>query len=269
MEYMNRTDEQYFQQPPIIYIWQDRLLYLGKLSSDSRLYSGNVCLFGVSLHSTVKIHERDSVTECSSFFILPNTHHKIAYDKSDIIAWMLIEPAHSDCQKIKEKMRQQSDHCYTDIEGFDDVKKMLSTIYKQQPVSSIAHQYLVNVLNFNEKSQYANDIKDMRILKIMQKINQEIARNIPSSELANFVGLSNGRLQQLFKQQAQMSIGQYRIWRRLKYAFELSPNSSNFSELAETSGFTDAAHFSRAFHTAFGKTASSMLGPANNLSFIQ
>ena len=70
---MNRTDEQYFQQPPIIYIWQDRLLYLGKLPSDSRLYSSNVCLFGVSLNSTVKIYERDSVTECSTFFILPNT----------------------------------------------------------------------------------------------------------------------------------------------------------------------------------------------------
>lgn len=256
------------QTNPIAYAGQDRVLYIGKLPSDSRLYASNVYLFAISLNGQIEINHAGESFQCKSFLMPPNVTHKASFDKEDTIAWIILEPTHIDCEIIKRSMTRQYHNCYIDIMKEGVLKNLFYTIYNQQLSASSVRHVLNGVMGLTGSTEYASGVKDMRILKSMDRINAHLTKNIPSQELAEEVGLSNGRLQQLFKQQVQMSLRQYRRWRRLKYACELTAEGRKFSDVAINSGFSDAAHFSRAFQNTFGKPASSLLGAANGVSFI-
>lgn len=264
---MNWNDNN-LKKPPLIYTWQDRMLYIGNLPSDSRSYANNVCVFGLSLYSDFLIHSGGQRIKTSSFLLLPDTLHKITYDRQDVIVWMLIEPSHFYCEHVRKMMKNKNHRCFFDIDEFEKIQSTFFNIYCDQPKPTGVCERVSMAFNLTYKTFEGGYIRDVRILKIMEKINQDLNRNIPSSELAEEVGLSNGRLQQLFKEKAQMSLRKYRLWQRLKYACELSVQQDNLSDIAKLSGFYDSAHFSKAFRETFGKTASSFIGASNGVSLI-
>jgi len=263
---MNSNDD--LKKTPLIYTWQDRMLYIGGLASDSHFYASNVCLFGLSLRSDFLIHSGGKKIRTSSFLLLPDTLHKITYDRQDVVVWILIEPSHFHCEYVRGMMKNKSHHCFFDVSNFETIKNTFRNIYHDRPDSKIVGKRVFSAFNIANQTYEGGCLKDIRILRIMEKINQDLNRNIPSSELAEEVGLPNGRLQQLFKEKSLMSIRKYRLWQRLKYACELSSRQDNLSDIARLSGFYDSAHFSKAFRGAFGKTASSFIGPSNDVSFF-
>ena len=254
--------------PPILYTWSDRLMYIGSLPSDPQFYTNNVCLLGLCLNSTATIELESESIQTSSFLLLPNTLHKVSYNKNDIVVWMLIEPAQADCEQIKNNMTQRQSSCYFDIDNFSHMRDTFLHIYNERLKARDASTLLCEQLDLACRTQYVDNVSDMRISKAMGIINAELMMNIPAKELANTVGLSNGRLQQLFKQHVKMSTRQYRLWRRLKHSIELSKNTHNLSEVALLSGFSDLAHFSHAFRGVFGKTASSFIGSASGAELL-
>ncbi len=157
----------YLQPSPIICTWQDRLLYIGKLPSDSRLYNNNVCLFGLSLNSSIELHCNGGIIDCSSFFLLPNTRHRALYDQQDTIVWMLMEPTHIDCEGLKRKMQRQSANCFTDIGHPEKVVDTFRAIYRSRPDAASIYQLSGDALGFSQQSYYACGVKDMRIVKTM------------------------------------------------------------------------------------------------------
>jgi AraC-like DNA-binding protein len=73
------------------------------------------------------------------------------------------------------------------------------------------------------------------------------------SELAKDVGVSYCRLSHLFADNVGMTLSNYRQCRKIRKAISLSKRNSTPAQFALASGFTDAAHFWRAFlrlHTA-------------------
>jgi AraC family transcriptional regulator of arabinose operon len=72
--------------------------------------------------------------------------------------------------------------------------------------------------------------------------------DFPLSELAAQVGLSYFRLSHLFTENMGMTLRHYQQWRKIRKAISLSKHKNlTLSQLALASGFTDAAHFSKAF----------------------
>ena len=71
--------------------------------------------------------------------------------------------------------------------------------------------------------------------------------NIPLAELAKLVGVSYYRLSHLFADNMGMTLRNYQQWRKIRKAISLSKHNYTLAELALAAGFTDAAHFSRAF----------------------
>lgn len=262
-------DNMILQKFPAMYIWEDRMLYIGNLPNDSKCYSSSVFLFGLSLKGEITLkNNQQEVVKCTSFLIPPKIPHQMLCPPNTPMVWMQIEPIHKDCMLLQRQMRHMVGEYYIDFCNAEESKQYFIKLYQQKPNSDDAYKQQSEALNLSNMDDNPYTIRDMRIFKVMEDINNNLFDNVLTQDLANNVGLSNGRMQRLFKEQVQMSVRQYRLWKRLKYASKISFKRSSFFEVAIESGFSDASHFSRAFHQQFGKPASSMLGKANGAVLI-
>lgn len=98
---------------------------------------------------------------------------------------------------------------------------------------------------------------DRRVAKAIDLLWQNC--NWPLQELAAAVGLSYHRLSHVFTENMGISLRSYQQWRKIRRAISLSKHGLSLAELAEASGFADAAHFSRAFVQLHGAPPSYFL----------
>jgi len=100
---------------------------------------------------------------------------------------------------------------------------------------------------------------DERIAKCIQFIHHHIQqKKLSLSLLADHVHLSTSRLSHLFKAIMGVPIQKYITWVRIKSAINIAlANGIDLQDAALSSGFYDAAHFSRKFKEMMGVKPSS------------
>jgi len=87
---------------------------------------------------------------------------------------------------------------------------------------------------------------DQRIQLACEYIKRCVPHQIPTiADVALQVGLSESRLMHLFSQQLGLSMRQYILWLRIRYAIKLWMQGKTLIEIAVESGFSDQAHFTR------------------------
>lgn len=94
-------------------------------------------------------------------------------------------------------------------------------------------------------------------------LDSHVDENVPGSEVADAVGYSLSRLQELFRNELGVSMRSYRSWNRLRRTAELMATAPTITDAAVAAGFYDAAHFTNTFAATFGVTPSAVF--AENL----
>ena len=88
-------------------------------------------------------------------------------------------------------------------------------------------------------------------------MTENIHRELPLSEMADFVNLSTSRLRHLFKAEMDISIMQYFKLLKLQKAKELAETTFlTVKEIMRVIGVEDESHFLRDFKKSFGLTPS-------------
>lgn len=102
---------------------------------------------------------------------------------------------------------------------------------------------------------------DPRLECVLQVLRESIgAERAPTRErLAEIVGLSESRFSHWFRERSGMPARGYRKWLRLADAVESALAGKNLTAAAHAAGFSDQAHFTRAFVEAFGIAPSGVL----------
>lgn len=96
---------------------------------------------------------------------------------------------------------------------------------------------------------------DPRIKKVRDAIDERPA--LSASELAGEVGLRRSRLDELFKRQFGIGLGDYIRERRLKLAAKLLASSKReIKQIVEDVGYGHTSSFTRSFKRRFGMTPS-------------
>jgi AraC-like DNA-binding protein len=86
--------------------------------------------------------------------------------------------------------------------------------------------------------------------------------------LADSIHLSPTRLVHLFKEQTGVPIRRFRQWHRMKAVAALVAAGENLTDAALNAGFSDSAHFSRAFRNMFGMKPSFFFNRSADIQII-
>ena len=102
---------------------------------------------------------------------------------------------------------------------------------------------------------------DRRVDMVASWLHTHIPQVAELKKLSALCGLSESRLTHLFTDEVGISIRQYLLWIKMRYAAELFVRNKTLSEVAHEIGFSDSSHLSRTFTRYFALTPSYL---ANN-----
>ncbi len=110
--------------------------------------------------------------------------------------------------------------------------------------------------------------RDPRVLDTLQRIRDRMPSKPSVADLASAVGLSEGRLIHLFREEMGFSLGRYAQWLRVRDAMVSIAAGGNMTDAALDAGFSDSAHLSRTFRCMFGVPPSAVLRPSRFLQIV-
>ncbi|MEU2043222.1 AraC family transcriptional regulator [Nocardia niwae] len=100
---------------------------------------------------------------------------------------------------------------------------------------------------------------DRRVAEAMATLLAHPARDVPAGRFAAAAHLSESRFLHLFAAQAGTSFRRYRLWARMLGAGRAVAEGANLTVAAAHAGFASPSHFSDAFRTLFGLSATALL----------
>lgn len=117
----------------------------------------------------------------------------------------------------------------------------------------IAHQ-LLDAAPSEEESTDVNPLGKLVLQRIDEMIETSLDRNVSVAHMAEIAGISRYHFSRRFKAATGQSPLQYALQKKLDHAANLLAQDEQFSVLsvAQTVGFNNPAHFSRAFRRQFG-----------------
>jgi AraC-like DNA-binding protein len=107
--------------------------------------------------------------------------------------------------------------------------------------------------------------RDPRIQQVIDRLKQRPSSPPVAAELAQGVGLSEGRLIHLFTEEMGLPMRRYVLWLRLREAIFTLAEGGSLTEAAHAAGFSDSPHFSRTFRGMFGMQPSALLKDSRTL----
>jgi AraC-like DNA-binding protein len=97
---------------------------------------------------------------------------------------------------------------------------------------------------------------DPRIAASLDLMQESASETANLERLAQAAGISQSRFQHLFTQQVGVPFRRYRIWQKLRVAWQKIAQGATSTEAAHASGFFDSAHFAHEYRKTFGKASS-------------
>jgi len=137
--------------------------------------------------------------------------------------------------------------------GRSSTKRLARELYERADSHTFLGTALDDLLGFGQKrTLHAMDPRAAQAAKLLADSKSPV----PLSRLSRDAGVSESRLQHLFKQETGVSLRRYRTWLRMRDAINEIVAGANFTTAAHAAGFADQAHFSHDFRATFGAAPS-------------
>lgn len=227
-------------------------MYIGTLPNieEHRLASSALA---ISLDSPFHLRnsELSLEEECRSVLIPPGFMHETLYG-DQLVAVISLEPESNDYAIARQLMTREVSGCYFDMKNESRAIEVMQNIYNCKPDASESSHQLNSLLYIDEPDMLEPKPIDRRIRKAMEIMREDPAQSHSLESLAETVYLSSTRFTHLFKDETGVPIRRYRQWLRFRQAIQQITNGETMTAAAMKTGFTDSAHFSRAFRSMFG-----------------
>ncbi|MCA9777912.1 MAG: helix-turn-helix transcriptional regulator [Candidatus Eremiobacteraeota bacterium] len=152
--------------------------------------------------------------------------------------------------------------CHEASCGFDpgnETREMLANLAFQPSDTRLLSDCLVELTSLLMTENVVEEPLDERIAEALAYIDELETKRVAAGELAEQLSLSESRFLHLFKEEMQMTVRKYLMWRRTMDGAIMVVRGASITEAAHATGFTDSAHFARVFKQIFGLTLSSAL----------
>lgn len=251
--------------PNKLCLWRDGVLYLGD-SFDPQMHRHNAVQCCIALKGVLQVRTRAGATwqSCSLTVIGANVPHSIANPDGPLCI-LFLEKTSSDYRSILDFHGVRADH-----------ETLGAPLLSSAPVSGALKRALREAMSAELDEAAANELRaaclhflrgrmpepkalDPRISTLLSKLHDEPDQVFVGADLARLIGLSQSRMQHVFKEQLGLPIRRYVLWMRLRHALELALSGTSLTTAAHASGFSDLAHFTRTFRATFGIKPSELL----------
>jgi AraC-like DNA-binding protein len=246
-----------------LYVWHDHTLFFGYLPNIEK-HTHHALQIEIGLYKTFEVHHGKEKLTCRSALIPPDTVHQIN-DCNDIQVVIYIEPE----SILGRKLRRLYEQGVIKELDFNFVKPFIEDLQRFSEKIHDCHEaelLLVPILEALSGENLSLYELDERIKKVIDICKTSPGKKIPTKVLAKKVGLSEGRLIHLFKDQVGVSIRRYLLWERLSDALKHLFKGGSFTEAAHQAGFADSAHLSRTYRNMYGN---SLYDLVRNSQFVQ
>ena len=250
---------------PLIYFFERHTLYIGDLP-DTQTHRPAVAALAVGLRGGFRLHAAKSPpAQCQTALMPPNFTHRAAYGGRST-AILYLQPGDGDYDALRGQMTRPGPGCLLALKNESRVIDTLSAIYADQPPAAACRRRLDALLGRpaadkppSGKPAPQSGLLDRRISQTLATLHRDPARNHPLESLAAAVYLSATRFTHLFKNEVGAPMRRYRQWLRFLATMRAVAAGETMTVAARNAGFTDSAHFSRAFRSMFGTRPSAML----------
>lgn len=237
---------------PLIYFWDHRTVYFGSLpSTEPHRLAAAALVVGLQGKFRVRNEENGLDVECRSTLIPPGYDHETLYE-GQVVSVISLEPESNDYAIARQLMLREENGCYFDLKNEAQAIEEFNAIYREQPSGSDSSHRINSLLYVDVPELLEPKPIDKRIRKVMEIMREDPAQSHSLESLAEKVFLSATRFTHLFKDETGVPIRRYRQWLRFRQAIQRITEGETMTVAAIQTGFTDSAHFSRAFRSMFG-----------------
>lgn len=227
---------------PTLCMTKGAALYAGSII-DTGAHSHHAIQIVLSARDKFQIRVGDNLSLTSAVLINSDVEHEL-FASGTYCIFFYAEPESTFGQMLKDKLQG-------DYEFFDDQKSLCADL-----VNACLHRPSVKEFRkMTERHWRLPEQKtplDSRIYRALNLIEQVEFRKTKISGLAERTGISESRLQHLFKEQVGIPIKKYLLWKRIIDGINFAARGRDFTTAAFEAGFADGAHMSRTFKTMFG-----------------
>ncbi len=250
--------------PATLFFWPGRALMLGVVD-DATPHAHHALQLIIGLNGPFLLETPAKNFECRSALITPNEVHRFRGLGNQHVL-LLLDAQSSMAQSVQSSMGNAPLMTEFDITVLQPHIEHLAN-YAGKPfdcasMKTISGEMLSALWGLSSGSMPL----DPRIRAALEFMNCQPELKASLGLVAQTVGLSEGRLVHLFREQVGIPIRRYLLWMRLVRSIEILFDGSSLTTAAHNSGFADSAHFARTFRRMFGLTPSGLF---KNSQFVQ
>jgi AraC-like DNA-binding protein len=221
-------------------------IYLGNLAR-VKLHSHHMTEIIIGNKKRVNLITENDIYKDYIILVGPDVLHSAKDIEKDIII-ILLDPESEISLKITSKYLSNKEVAPIPVKR--DIKAI--NRYFKEPTIENAIKIYRSIISSLELTDNINNQKDPRIIEAVNYIRNLEVKKASTKEIAEHVGLSEGRLTHLFKKQIGIPIRKYLVWYRINHAIFTLLNGKSLTYAAHEAEFADYAHLSRNFTAMFG-----------------
>lgn len=250
--------ESHLSAVPKLYIWHKRTLYLGTMYVPLREYMVVADQLVVCLDGEVVVHREQGNQRFRTMLLRAGTTVEMSKvdTSSAIVSICYLDPLGQDYAAVRAAMLEHEGNSSAGHQNEEQVIATLRHIRDARLPSTEAAALVENLIFPPELDRQKLPVCDPRIVKVIEIIKQTVRENIPISELADAVCLSESRLVKLFRNEMGIPITKYRLRYRLLVGVIYLAMNRSVTEAALAAGFASTAHFSKCHTATFGSPPS-------------
>ncbi|MDX1452736.1 MAG: helix-turn-helix domain-containing protein [Oleiphilaceae bacterium] len=254
----------------LIYLWDRRSLFIGRLDEPLKMCQGAACLV-LSLGEPLFYRSSEDESYRPARSVLTRAGEDYEIDtRGELVVNCMLDPFGEDYAMLLTQMGEDvaANGARFDSRQEEHYRAAFRDIYQNGMPYEQTYELLDRVLREGVDENLPPHPVDARIVAVVDELKQRVHENLSIDDLAAVANLSVSRLVQLFKQQTGIPIRRYRCWHRLFVASVLVAKTGNLTEASVAAGFTDASHFTKTFHAMVGMSPSKLLSRPQRVRLI-
>jgi len=251
---------------PLLWLWPERFLFIGPLSRVAlHRHAATVCLVSLEGELRVRLSAERRWWRGGSALIPAGCTHEL--DLGNHATAVLYNDPHRPYYRLLSA-RERAPPVFG-LPRENSLRIALSGVYAAAAAGAESRALLETELARALDAYPRPPELDVRVRRVLERIQQDLAQNQPLSQLARAVTLSPGRLQHLFLSETGVPLRRFRTWIRFRQALEQIAGGASFTQAALAAGFASSTHFSHACKAMFGVSAASVLAAKPGIRILQ